>query len=317
MNPEITACNDSETIGRDEAERIPETVSAMSNSSGGVITCEGFDPADLIPPEIPHTLEHSEAGATIRVPPLAWHKRPHVLGGRVWRRIEGVNVASGFRVKSIMAGDALELSRDDFPVNARLNERAVNDFMETVTALHGELSGYARDEFLRRCGVYSGEYLTFAGALMFGEVLRVRAVLKYSRGNAELEAANIWEAYRDILPRLTARLSDRCAGAFREIFTNALLHSDYNAGRLITFTITPNPPKVLASNPGTVRGVTRNHRLKRMFQLSGITGGKLHGLDIVREYSPDFMLEQDMLNLRTKAIIALEGRNELPEPVIL
>ena len=71
------------------------------------------------------------------------------------------------------------------------------------------------------------------------------------------------------------------------------------------------------NNPGIIRGETRNHVLRRIFTLAGITHGKLHGLDIVREYMPSFALEHDMLNLRTLATLKLEGREKLPAPVIL
>ncbi|MBQ4430986.1 MAG: hypothetical protein II877_05745 [Synergistaceae bacterium] len=77
------------------------------------------------------------------------------------------------------------------------------------------------------------------------------------------------------------------------------------------------PPKVLADNPRTIRGATRNHVLRRIFTLAGIIVGKLHGSDIVREYMPSFALEHDMLNLRTLATLKLEGREKLPAPVIL
>ena len=54
-----------------------------------------------------------------------------------------------------------------------------------------------------------------------------------------------------------------------------------------------------------------------MFELSGITGGRLHGLDIIRSYMTNFKLTQDMLNIRTVSVLRLEGHGELPEPVML
>ena len=152
---------------------------------------------------------------------------------------------------------------------------------------------------------------------MFGDTLRIRAVLDYSGGHAEIEAVNIWRAYADILPRLTFALSEKCAAAFREVFVNALLHADYNAGNDINIIITSNPPKVFADNPGTIRGTIRNHRLARMFAMSGITAVKSQGLSIIREYMPDFTLSENMLDFRTSAALTLEGKPGLPEPIML
>lgn len=309
---------DIESFSRDNAHKIPETANAFANSSGGKIICSGFNPENLIPPEIPRTSKITGSTTEIYISPLEWNKRPLTLDGKVYRRIEGVNVISGLTAKSIMALDALEFSRDDFPVsNINLDEDCLNDFHEKIIERHENFLFYDHDEFLRRCGVYSGKYLTFAGALMFGDILKIRAVLDYSGGHAEIVSSNIWRAYNDMLPRLTAKLSGDCALAFTEIFINALIHSDYNFNSQINIVITPYPLKVLIDNPGTVRGTVRNHRLKRIFSLSGIKHNKLHGLDTVYKYMPSFRLEQDMLNLRTLAVLELEGRKELPEPVIL
>ena len=141
---------------------------------------------------------------------------------------------------------------------------------------------------------------------MFGEIMRVQARLKYFEINAELEARNIWSAYTKILPKLTARLSQKCAEDFRSAFINALLHSDYNISRRINIFITSNPPKVSIINPGTIRGITRNYRLAKMFELSGILYSR-----------KTFTQHQDMLNFRLKTELKLEGRETLPEPVIL
>ena len=71
---------DVERIARDESFRVPETACAFANSSGGVIVCDGFDPAGLIPHEVPYI---PEAPGKIYVPPLLWHKKPVTLDGRV------------------------------------------------------------------------------------------------------------------------------------------------------------------------------------------------------------------------------------------
>lgn len=313
----ITGEYDIEVFGRDNEYRIPETVNALANSSGGEIICEGFNPERLIPSEIPHTSETSNSTTTLIIPPLVWHKRPLTLNGRVYRRVEGQNLISGLRAKSLMAGDSHEFSRDDFPVkDTAVNEKCISEFYERVTELNGEMKRFQRDEFLRRCGVFSGKYLTFAGALMFGGALRVSAVLDYPDGHVEIERHNIWRAYTDILPRLTAPLSSECSQALTEVFVNALLHSDYNVDTHINILITSNPPKLFTDNPGTVRGITRNHRLKKILTLSGITSNK-HGLNIIRSYMPSFALTEDMLNLRTNSTLLLKGKEVLPEPIIL
>ena len=313
---------DIERIIREESYRVPETACAFANSSGGRIICDDFDPVRLIPSEIPYVIE---ADGKIYVPPLAWHKKPALFNGRVYRRIEGQNVISGLRSRIIMARDSNDFSKDDYPAgNITLMEKPLNEFHTRVTALNEGMKRLPRDEFLRRTGVYSGEVLTFAGALMFGDILRVRTVLDYSGGHAEISAVNIWDAYNEILPRLISPLSSKCVSALRELFVNALLHSDYYADNHINVSITSNPPKVLADNPGTIRGTIfaqRNHRIAKMFALSGITRdmkrGTLHGLDIIREYMPSFALEVDMLNFRTISSLTLEGKSSLPEPVIL
>ena len=303
--------SESETFERDEIDHIPETACAFANSEGGEISCNGFDPVSLIPPGVPYV---RETYGSVYIPPLEWHKRPVAFNGKVYRRIEGVNVASGLLVKSIMAGDSHEASRDDFPYVARLNEDDVDAFTARVAE---RMKRYSRAELLRRTGVYSGKHLTFAGALMFGDIAKVSASLEYSGGHAEIEAANIWRAYTEILPRLTFALSENCAKAFREAFINSLLHADYNIDHHITIAITPSPSIATFDNPGMIRWTTRNHRLAKMFALSGITGGRPHGLDMIRSYMPNFKLTQDMLNIRTVSVLRLEGHGELPEPVML
>ena len=305
---------ETEIFGRDDIDRVPETVCAFANSEGGEISCNGFDPVSLIPQGVPYFRETSES---VYIPPLEWHKKPVTFNGKVYRRIEGENVASGLRVRAIMAGDSNEASRDDFPFSARLNDDDVDAFTAKVVELHGDMKRYSRNELLRRTGVYSGKHLTFAGALMFGNIVKVSAHLKYSGGHAEIEAVNIWRAYTEILPRLTFALSKNCAQAFREAFINSLLHADYNVDRHITIAIQPSPPTVTFDNPGMIRWATRNHRLAKMFELSGITGGRPHGLDMIRSYMPNFKLTQDMLNIRTVSVLRLEGHGELPEPVML
>lgn len=314
MNGEFSPEHESEIFDREDAHRVSETACAFANSSGGRIICKGFDPVSMIPPLVPYVRESPES---VYIPPIVWRKRPVTFRGRVYRRIEGQNVISGFRAKSIMAGDAGEPSRDDYPCDSVIDYADTGSFTARVCELHGDMRRYARDEFLRRCGVYSGKYLTFAGALMFGDMMRISAKLDYWGGHSEIEMVNIWKAYTEILPRLTSVLSQECASAFRELFINSLLHADYNIDTCINIRITSSPLMVTADNPGMIRWAVRNHRLTKIFALSGMTGGKLHGLDIIRRYMPNFTLTQDMLELRTIATLRLEGKRELPDPVIL
>ena len=265
----------------DSPERLPETVCAMSNSLGGQIEYNG---------------------QIIDVPEFLWHKKPVTHNGQVYRRIEGENIISGAWARSLMANR--DFSRDDYPVTCELNSTNINAFRNAVISRNGEYRYFTRDEFLRRTGIYSGKYITFAGALMFGECINVTAVLRHNIYHAEASARNIWTAYTDLMLRLTQKLSWRCRAVFREAFINALLHSDYSTDTNINITITSDPPEALIDNPGLVRGDIRNHRLKRIFDLSGIT----------HTHSGVIRLKQDMLNFRTSAGVALEG---MPEAVLL
>lgn len=262
-------------------ECLPETICAMSNSCGGSIRYDG---------------------EVIDVPPLVWYRKPAIHDGKVYRRIEGENVISGAWARSVMATH--DFSCDDYPTECVLDWGQVSAFRETVISRHDEYGYFAQDEFLRRTGICSGKYLTFAGALMFGNCVSVRAVLDHHGVSAEASARSIWMAYTDLLPRLTCRLASECSALFREAYINALLHSDYTINTNINITITSAPPKAIIDNPGLIRGDTRNYRLKRMFNLAGITN---HHNEVIT-------LKQDMLNFRTNAIVFLFG---LPKAIIL
>lgn len=281
---------DIQILGTDERYKIPECVNAMQNTSGGIIRIEG--------------------GGEIRVSPLEWHEKPIALDGKVWRRIEGQNVICSAWAKSIMAS---RTACDNFPVNASLNDKCIDEFHKIAISLHPELKNFSRNEFLKRTGIFSGKHITSAGALMFGDTLKISAVLNHKNIHAKLEARNIWEAYTNILPRITGRLSIECASAVRELIVNALLHADYNIDKRITITIASKPSRIIISNPGIFVGTLRNYRLAKLFTLSGITALNHHGLQSVIKYSPTFMLQQDMLNFRINASLMLEGIS----PVIL
>ena len=200
---------------------------------------------------------------------------------------------------------------DDFEfMNAYINSESLNDFYETVIKLHDEYKNFNHGEFLRRSFIFSGKYLTFAGALMFSNIIRVMAELKYSHGHAEIEALNIWDAYKHILPRLLIKLSTKSSEILRETFINALLNSDYNIDNKINIFITPNPAKILIDNPGILRNHVINKRLEKIFLLSGMIKNK-------KNNSSSLNIEQNMLNLRVKTSFKIEGLSQLPEPVIL
>ena len=222
------------------------------------------------------------------------------------------------RARSIFAYDELKISRDDFAfLNASIKSESLKDFYETVIRLHKDYKVLRTEEFLRRSFIFSGKYLTFAGALMFSNIIRVKAELNYSEGHFEIEEFNIWDAYRNILPRLEANLSTESAIILRESFVNALLHSDYNLDNKINILITPEPAKISIDNPGLVRGTVRNKRLEKIFKLSGISESKHKGIETIRNYFSSFKLEQDLINFRTRTKFEIKGIKKLPSPKIL
>ena len=205
---------------------------------------------------------------------------PH---GKIIRTVEGVNVLCNNKAKSIILDNS---SCDDFPVNAKINFECVNEFKKF--ALKNDFPEY---DFLHRSGIYSGKFLTSAGALMFGDLLNITAVLNHENLHAELHASNIWKTYTEILPRLTLKLSDKCAVVVRELLINALLHSDYNIDNHISVTIFSSPAQILINNPG-ILFQKQNHRLKKIFKLSGISPCKNSGIKTIKKYFPDFQTFQ-------------------------
>ncbi len=297
----------------DEINKLPEIICALANSSGGIVILDSI-PEINIPHEIEYSVQELADGKyALHVQPLKWNLRPAMIHNRVYRRVEGENLISGRYARSVMSMDALSFSRDDFPVKAMLDEECMNEFRDSVLSLQTGYENLNRNEFFRRTFIYSGKYLTFAGALMFGKIIRVCAKVN----DTKIDAYNIWRAYTDILPRMTQKLSDSCACALREAFINSLLHSDYNISRLITITIKPRPLRAVIDNPAIIRGITRNHRLEKIFMLSGISQCKHEGIERIKSYDPNFKLEQDMLNFRVKAAIRLEGIEALPEVIML
>lgn len=328
---ETTADDDREFLRNGEFSKIPAVACALANSSGGwiilgaerdwdgEINITGFENKNVIVNvPIPHGISFSFQKflniIIIYIAPLEWHKRPILFEGMFYRRVEGVNLTSSAKSAAIIASDAQDFSRDDEPaMNFFINPDSLNDFYGTVLKFHDEYKNFSVGEFLCRSFIFSGKYLTRAGALMFGNIIKIKAVLNYSGAYAELEENNIWDAYKNILPRLVNKLSSRCSEAFQEIFINALLHADYHAGNVITVRITSDPPKVLIKNPGIIRDGTRNHRLKKIFELAKISR-KRRGLETIKKYMPSFKLEQDMLNFCVASSLELEGIAEFSGP---
>ena len=263
---------DTQNLGSDELSRIPECINALANSSGGIIKIEG--------------------GRDIPVESLEWYEKPAILDGKVWRCIEGINVISGVWARSVMASRD---SCDDLPADdSCLHEEEIDRFRMSVLRLHPELEDFSRDEFMRRTGILSGKHITSAGALMFGESLSVHAELIHEDIHAEIEAYNIWEAYTDILPRITRTLSAKSAERVRNALINALLHSEYSLDTHINIDILSGPARIVIDSPGVITSSVRNHRLTRIANLAGITAGNLDA-------------EYDMLNFRTLSTIHIEG----------
>ncbi len=301
-----TANQDRQFLRGDELNKIPESVNALANSLGGwVIAGAEIDSQENI---IISGLDENikifrpdsqifDSPAKIIIFPvksLSWHDKPQNLNKKIFRRVEGTNLISSKFYSSLMAADSLEFSRDDFPVNNySLDDESIKNFRRLVIKFHDEYKSLNHQNFLRKSFIYSGNYLTFAGELHNKSQI------------ISLESKNIWRAYSEILPRLTLKLSDRCADSFREIFINSLLHSDYNIDTHINITINSRPARVIIDNPGTIRGTTRNLRIQKIFSLAGI---RTKGLESIKLYEPSFKLNQDMLNFRVNATLSLEGR---------
>ena len=267
----------------------------------------------------------------VRVEPALWHDRPVCVrrGHRLdyargsYRRVEGVDVASGLRTRFLLGMDSLERLRDDRPIPGSkaqdLDAESLAAFREQVVSLRRSWAGLAPEAFLSRTLVLSGSQVTEAGRLLLGkEAVAVHVSL---HGGGALDVPNLWRACA-LLPRLTRSLSPACRMAFRECFFNALLHADYSAGGVTVELSEGSSGQIEArlENFGLVRDtevpLCRNFRLMRIFQLMGLARGEGTGLKLIRRYAPLFRLEQDSLELRTTAVLPLEpaeGIEDAPE----
>ena len=151
---EYTSDDDRAFLGDDELHKIPETICALENSSGGWIIAGAFydETGELIITGLddsikPHTLfagyesecEVFDSPAriiTAHVKSLSRYEKPKILEGKVYRRVEGVNVISGKLARSIIASDSLDSSRDDYAVddaNINLDTKSIDEFRASIT----------------------------------------------------------------------------------------------------------------------------------------------------------------------------------------
>ena len=261
---------DTQILQPDELLSLPEYINAMSNSSGGIIMPDGQ-------PDI-----HVQA--------LMLHQKPALLHGHVWRRIEGQNVRCGKWARAVMARRD---PCDDFPAeDTALDTELLEDFLRAVVRNNKNFSPLSRDEFLRRTGIFSGKYLTSAGAFMFGNGLNVQAVLKHGNIFAELQEHNLWGAYTRMLPRIIRALPGKASVEVRNAFVNSLIHADFYISNSIYVYILARPARIVINTPGIISNNVRNHRLYKLFRLAGVSAGT-------------FVAVYDMLNFRTVAAVPL------------
>ncbi len=326
---------DCEFLKQDDADNIYITIYAMSNSGGGYIVI-GADTEEITGVDFDFKLDLKKlrgldnfeiqdfSGETriilIKISPLDFYLKPAVFNSRVYRRVEGINLISGMSAVRYMAKKF-----DDGAINFKcmLNQNSVKEFHKAIISRDKSFEIFDRQEFLKRSLIFSGKYLTRAGFFILGEnSVNVNMTLKSSNGKiVNLSARNLWIAYSDMLPRLISCLSNECASAVFEIFMNAFIHADYELSDTIDILITDNPLELKITNSGLPMTInnsySRNFRLMKIFKLLKSAHGNNYGSLIIKKFSPDFKLEQDMLNFTSTAKIKLEGLKKLPSPVIL
>jgi predicted HTH transcriptional regulator len=237
----------------------------------------------------------------------------------VYRRIEGNDVMSGLGVRFRMALDALEQTRDDRPVPGLsvrdLDIESAVSFRSAVLARHSQWANLSEIDFLKRVLVLDDDgKVTLAGQLLLGASLKssengAPLLLTQKKGTQKETrfAPNLWSACSDILPELREPLVEDCANAVHECFMNAILHADYDAGRVeidLDWNSESDKDKreepeegilkermkegfIRFSNPGLPRGreagSARNYRLLRIFRLAGLVR-ELHETRNIREF---------------------------------
>ncbi|MDR1375902.1 MAG: hypothetical protein LBJ22_00205 [Synergistaceae bacterium] len=296
------------------------------------------DPRGISANPVPFFRSLSSGGKKVlaaRVETAHWFLRPLCVGldwlRGAYRRVEGVNVASGHNVRLRAALDALEIARDDLPVPglrvSDLDAASVASFRAAVTERLLRWSALSETEWLRRALVWAPENpfenpldeesgVTRAGQLLLGKgVVRVRMTGRApassppaSRTQETWEAQNLWSAWTDLFPKLVRNVSKPCEDALRECFVNSLLHAEHDEGCV---EIQMSGDAVVFSNPGLPRArlgevAVRNGRLLRMLKLAGLAGGEGQGMKIIRALDENFRLRWDTLELRTSAELPLK-----------
>ena len=263
---------DSQKLTPENIHSLHECINAMQNSNGGIIFLPDNQELHITPSDSPVS-----------------------LNGNVWRRIEGINVISSKWAKSILASHD---SCDDITIeNDSLNYDYINEFRDKVIKNNDYYSQFDMNEFLRRTGIFSGKYITFSGALMFGDTLRFSAALIHKNIHVEIHAVNIWEVITKILPRLTIKLNHSSSQNLKSSLINTLLHSNYNIDKHINIKIIASPPRALINYPGIITRPENNLRLKKIFDLASMKTAQPQNIN----------QEQDMLNFRIISTIKLTG----------
>ncbi|MDR1048906.1 MAG: hypothetical protein LBL51_04045, partial [Synergistaceae bacterium] len=224
-----------------------------------------------------------------------WFSRPVRAARAAYRRVDGNDVLCGRDVCFRLALDALELSRDDRPVpDYSVRELETEDlaaFRASILERHPRWADLSAGEFLKRALVTDdNEQVTRAGQLLLGEPtfpLKKNPPVHFIRWDGGRRGIqnfpNLWSACSrflpnfapDPLPGFLPPLSGDCAAAARECFLNALLHADYDAGRveivLREDTISFYSPGLPREEKKEEKGAApRNYRLLRMLELAGI-----------------------------------------------
>ena len=341
---------DCEFLQQSDFDNIYAAIYAMSNSSGGYVVIgveANSDTYEIIGADLNFKLDASKLHGLnnleiqeflqpariilIKISPLDFYLKPVILNSKVYRRVEGVNLISSIKSVRYMATRPAENEYNIKFFKRALNLNSVSEFQHEIISHNEKFKIFDTIEFLNRSYILTGhgKFLTQAGYLFLGEnSVNVNVILTLDNGEIyKLSAKNLWRAYSDMLPRLISRLSFECANAVKEIFINALIHNDYDLNNSIDVNITNSEnntaPIIKIINSGLAmtlnqnKSYSRNFRLMKIFKLLGAARANGYGNVIIKNFAPDFKLEQDMLNFKSVARIKLQGLKRLPAPVIL